>query len=357
MKDVLAPFAGALKKDAQSLAQWLAKRDWRDLRLEVRHEKERVRFALKRPLLPDEENALRQAIAGAEVGEASFSLRARRPRDLREALEGTLSNAEMEKLVTSFDSVGDIGVIEIPAELQNRADAIGWALLQVHPHFKTILQITGAHQGPFRVQPVSVIAGLNNTVATYREKGVVLKVDLSKAFFSPRLGTERDRIASLIRPGETVGCLFAGVGPFPIVFCRHSKLKKAVAVELNPLAVSWLRTNVELNRMQDRIEVVEGDVRDVVPNRYANAFDRAVMPLPHGGEDFLPAAIAGTKSGGIIHFYSFEQKENAFESAQVKVQNAVSASNASAEIALQRVCRTFSPLTVQVVTDFCLTKK
>lgn len=357
MKTVFSAGVGAPKSEAEALVRILAENDWRDLRLESAHVDGLVFFPLKRALRSGEEELIRSAAPNAVFSEKDFTLREKKPRDLREALAGILSDAELAELVTSFDSVGDIGVIEIPKALEKKSDAIGWALLQVHPQFKTVLRIAGAHQGPFRVQPVQVIAGLANTVATYKENNCVFKVDLEKAFFSPRLATERDRIGRLIRPGEVVGCLFAGVGPFPIVFCRLSKLAKAVAIELNPFAVEWMKTNVALNRLSDRIEVVGGDVKEIVPARFANAFDRVVMPLPHGGEDFLVAAIAGTRPGGIVHFYSFETKENGFDSAAFKVRVASEKALCEAEILFQRVCRTFSPSTVQVVSDFRVTKK
>jgi len=36
-----------------------------------------------------------------------------------------------------------------------------------------------------------------------------------------------------------------------------------------------------------------------------NRFDRIIMPLPRGGEDFLGTALKVTKKGTIIHFYDF----------------------------------------------------
>ena len=109
-------------------------------------------------------------------------------------------------------------------ELEGKAKAIGEALLSLNKQFETVCMVTGQHKGLFRVQPVKVIAGKKNKKALYKESGCTFLVHLGKVFFSPRLGTERARISKLIKKGEVVGAFFAGVGPFPIVFAKNSRV-------------------------------------------------------------------------------------------------------------------------------------
>ena len=58
----------------------------------------------------------------------------------------------------------------------------------------------------------------------YKEFGCKFIVDVENAFFSPRLSTERERIANLIHDGEVVTNMFAGVGMFSIMASKKEKM-------------------------------------------------------------------------------------------------------------------------------------
>ncbi len=276
-----------------------------------------------------------------------------KPRNLKEALRGKLSKGELWHLRTSFDSVGNIAVIEVPPELERKEKLIGEALLKINPQFETVCKIFGAHKGEFRIQPIKVIAGKKRKLATYRESGCTFKVDLGKVFFSPRLSHERLRISKQIKKGEVVGAFFAGVGPFPIIFAKNSPLEKAIAIELNPNAFKQLRENIVLNKVQGKVEAVLGDVKKVVPRRFKGAFDRVVMPLPKGGESFLREAIISIKpEGGTIHFYQFVPVEEPYASTIKLIKDEAKKAGRKARIVFKRKVRSYSPATIQIVVDF-----
>jgi len=275
------------------------------------------------------------------------------PRNLKEALQGKLSAKESELLRTSYDTLGNIAIIEIPNGLEKKEKAIAKALLLVNKSVKTVCKKTGAHKGIYRIEPVKIIAGEKNFLATYRESGSVFYVPLGKVFFSPRLGTERLRIAREIKKGEVIGAFFAGVGPFPIVFARNSPMARAVAIELNPVAVTWMKKNIIANKVQAKVEAVKGDVKKIVPRKYRGAFDRVVMPLPKGAENFLREAIISIKpKGGVIHFYSFVPAADPFTGPVKKINEAAKKLKRKVKVIFKRQVRTFSKETVQVVVDF-----
>jgi len=275
------------------------------------------------------------------------------PRSLKEALKGKLTKREFSYLRTSFDTLGNIAIMEIVPELQHKEKLIGNTLLEVNSSLETVCMKTGAHKGEFRIEPVKVIAGRRNKIATYKEHGCTFRISLGKVFFSPRLSTERKRISELIKEGEIIGALFAGVGPFPIVFAKNSKMAKAYAVELNPAAFKDLLENIKKNKAESKIVPILGDVRKVVPRQLAGTCDRVVMPLPMGGETFLKEAIMCLKpEGGVVHFYDFVGKENAPSDAIEGIKQAVDASGKSFEILQWKKVRDYSPDTIQVVVDF-----
>ncbi len=277
----------------------------------------------------------------------------KKPRSLKEALEGKLSKKEREKLITSFDSIGDIAVIQIHEDLQKKAKLIGDALLSTNKQFKTVCMVSGEHKGKYRVQPVKVIAGKKTLKASYRESGCLFSVYLGKVFFSPRLSTERMRISQLIKENEIIGAFFAGVGPFPIVFTRLSQMKKAYAVELNPEAYKGLLHNIGLNKCQNKVEPILGDVKKVVPKMLLEKCDRVVMPLPKGGENFLKEAMMALKSeGGIVHFYRFVEREKGVGQPLKEIKEAAKELGMKTRVLRKKKVRSFSASKEQVVIDF-----
>ncbi len=275
----------------------------------------------------------------------------KKPRSLKEALAGKLSAKELSSLVTSFDVIGTIAVIEIPGSLLKKKNLIARALMQANTHVKTVARIKGKHSGKYRVRPVEIVAGEHSALTEHREHGCRFKVQVGKMFFSPRLSHERERISALIRRDEIVGAFFAGVGPFPLVFAKHSPMKKAYAVELNPSAYKFLKENIELNKCSESIEPILGDVRKVAP-RLKGKCDRIVMPLPKGAEHFLDSAFTAAAPRCTVHFYQFSPREAPFKEALAKVKEAAKKFNRKARVLRKKKVRSFSPGIVQVVIDF-----
>lgn len=270
---------------------------------------------------------------------------------LKEVLKNKLTKKEQSVLIKSFDSLGNIAVIEMPKELEKKEKLIGNTIIKLNKSIKTVCKIAGPHKGKYRVQPLKIIAGEKNFIAEYKESNCKFIFDVRKVFFSPRLSNERLRVSKLIKKGETVGCFFAGVGPYPIVFSKNSEMKKAVAVELNPFAVKFLRKNIELNKVKKKIEVIKGDVNKLGA-KLKNSFDRIVMPMPHGGETFLKQTLKALKKNGVIHFYQVLPKETAFEQAIKRAEKECIKQKREFVLLNKRQARPFSASKIQVVIDF-----
>ncbi len=271
------------------------------------------------------------------------------PRNLKEALAGKLTKKEFEFAPKSYDSFGNIAVIEIPKELEKKKTLVGKTLLEIQPRFVTVCSIESNHEGEFRVQKVKVIAGKKNLIATYKESAVTLKIPLGEVFFSPRLGTERLRIAGEIKKGEVIGAWFSGVGPYPIVLAKNSLMKHATAIELNPIAHKFAIENAVLNKCGDKIDFVCGDVKKVY-KKYEKVFDRIAMPLPHTGYQFLKEAFFCIKPKGTIYFYEIVEKDD-FKLPESQIREAAKATGRKIRIINKRRVRQFSPTKEQVVFD------
>jgi tRNA (guanine37-N1)-methyltransferase len=281
---------------------------------------------------------------------------ASKPDSIYDALEGKMSEKERQALITSFDIVGDIAVLEIPDELSSKKKEIADAVFEVHGNIRVVAKKMGATSGEFRIRPVKVIAGESRTDTLCKESGCVFHLDINKTYFSGRLSTERLRIASMVKKGENILALFAGIGPFPIVIEKNSKArpKKQVAVELNPDAFAFMEENIALNKCKT-IEAIEGDAAKVLSApRFSAWADRAIMPLPKSGAEFLQFVLPCMKKGGIVHFYFFGDGDSPYALAEKAAKETASECGRKISISGRRIVRPYSPGTVQAVLDLSI---
>jgi len=202
-------------------------------------------------------------------------------------------------LPSSFDVVGDIAVIKIPEELRKHRMAIGEAIRQWNPKIGVVLEDRGV-KGEHRIREIDVVAGERRTTTVHTEHGLHYRVDLSQAYFSPRLASERKRIADLTQAGETVADPFAGVGPYSILIAKRRRPREVHASDANPIAVKLLRENVAANRA-DHVTVREGDAHAIL--RQVAPVDRVILDLPHSAMKYLGAAFGALGARGTIHVY------------------------------------------------------
>ena len=105
---------------------------------------------------------------------------------------------------------------------------------------------------------------------------------------------------SPVKSGEIVVDMFAGIGYWSIFLAK--KAKKVYSIDLNPNAIKYLRKNAWLNKVESKIEILEGDCTDFAPILYGVA-DRIVIGHLYETEDYLPFALKMLKPKGIIHFH------------------------------------------------------
>ncbi|MEM3144110.1 MAG: class I SAM-dependent methyltransferase family protein [Candidatus Nitrosotenuis sp.] len=275
---------------------------------------------------------------------------------LKKALDGVLTEKEAAELYSAFDQIGSIIIVRIPESLLSKKKIIGETLLQnVHPARSVFYQATPV-EGDFRTRNLEILAGEDNTQTEYREYGCRFIVDVEKAFFSPRLSTERNRIAKMIRDGETVINMFGGVGMFSIIAAK-SKRCTVYNIDLNPYAVKLCDENIKLNKkMLGNVISIHGDASQVVKERFENAGDRTLMLLPERSDEFLDSAILATKSGGIIHYYSHQHADKRQDAVDVTVQHYMQVTSVKSEVLGGRMVRAVGPRYYQTVIDVKITK-
>jgi len=249
-------------------------------------------------------------------------------------------------LPSSFDVVGDIAVIKIPEELREHRMAIGDAIRRWNPKIGVVLEDRGV-KGEHRIREIDVIAGEARTTTVHTEHGLHYRVDLSRAYFSPRLASERKRIADLIEAGETVADPFAGVGPYSILIAKRRRPREVHASDANPRAVRFLRENVAANRA-DHVTVRQGDAHSIL--RQVAPVDRVILDLPHSAMDYLGAAFQALGARGTVHVYGILEEVEEGE-ARNRIHSAVRTAGFGMKGLSQHHVRAYSPTKYQTAFD------
>ena len=272
-------------------------------------------------------------------------------KNLKFYLKNKLTNKELALVPTSFDVVGDILIFsDFPRDLAKKEKLIGSIILKNYHHIKTILKKTKKYSGKFRTPKLKVIAGEKRKEATCRENNVLIKLDVENVYFSPRMSSERKRISQLVKSNESVLVMFSGSGIYPLVIAKNSKCKEVYGIEINPIAHKYSIGNIKKNKLEGKIKLFLGDVRKVMP-KLNKKFDRILMPLPKGGENFLNLTLKYIKKNGIIHFYDFLH-EGEFYKAEEKIREACTRLNKKLKILKIIKCGQYSPGFYRVCVDF-----
>lgn len=191
------------------------------------------------------------------------------------------------------------------AIMQENDPAGAGRLLASRPSLHTVLFPETPVEGEYRTRRFAVLAGVPTTRTRVTEYGLRFDVDLSHAYFSARLSTERQRVLAAMEEGERVLDMFAGVGPFAVTLARKADL--VVAADLNPAAVHLLVENITLNRVNNVVPVLADAGH--LPRYGFRPFDRVIMNLPLAAPRFLPEAAALCRDGGTIHLYALEEQD------------------------------------------------
>ncbi|MFH1063562.1 MAG: class I SAM-dependent methyltransferase family protein [Candidatus Woesearchaeota archaeon] len=273
----------------------------------------------------------------------------RKKQTLKSEISKVLTKSEREVLKRAFDVTGSIAIIEIPEGLEKKEILIAESLLKLHKNISTVLKKVGIHGTEFRTQKMKYLSGRKTKEALYVEHGVRLKLDVEKVYFSPRLSTERKRIADQVKPGESVLIMFSGCAPYPCVIARRTKAKDITGIELNPYGHKYGLENVKLNKISN-VTLINGDVKEVV-QKLKQKFDRIAMPLPKSAGDFLSSALAVARKGTIIHFYAFEDEGN-FTAAHERIKEACKKNKMKCKILKTVKCGQHSPSNYRICVDF-----
>jgi tRNA wybutosine-synthesizing protein 2 len=266
--------------------------------------------------------------------------------ELAELLADDISPQDSALLPKGWFILGKVITVKIDPEIEHLKGRIGEALLDIYPRCSIVLLDRGI-EGQFREPDREVIAGLEETETVHRENGVVFKLDPMRTMFSPGNLRERMRMGRL-GGGETVVDMFAGIGYFTLPMAVHSRPRKIVAIEINPVAYGYLVENVRLNGVDGIVEPVLGDCAVSAPKDVA---DRVVMGYVGTTDQYLDAGIAALRPGGALHYHQTVPEKLYPQELEKDLTEA--AKRAGRKIKIERCARVkkYSPGMLHAVVD------
>jgi tRNA (guanine37-N1)-methyltransferase len=271
---------------------------------------------------------------------------------LKQVLGSILTPEETAQVYSAFDQIGDIVIIKIPDELMPKKKLIADAILANVKTAKAVFAQVSPVRGDFRVRDLEFVAGENRTVTEYKEHACRFKVDVAKTYFSPRLSTERQRIAEMVGDNETIVNMFAGVGTYSVVIAKTNKTCRVYSIDSNAAASELDKINAKLNKVQDRIISIHGDATKVIKEQLVGQADRVLMPLPERAKEFVDSAVIALKEKGIVHYFAHVKADSKKAGQELGLKDAHDAfAKYNHKVLAVRVVREVGPRIYQIVAD------
>lgn len=276
---------------------------------------------------------------------------------LKDVLAGVLPAEEAAQVFSAFDQVGDIVIIKIPDALAAKKQVIAETILANVKTANAVFAQASAVKGDYRIRELEFVAGENRTATEYKEHGCRFKVDVARAYFSPRLSTERQRIAELVQDGETVVNMFAGIGTYSIVIAKMVKTCRVYSIDSNPVANDLCMQNAKLNKVSDRVVPICDDATNAIESRLVGAADRVIMPLPERAKEFVGPAVSALKQKGVVHYFAHVKADGKKEAKDAGAGDAEGAfAPYEHETDKVTIVREVGPRIYQIVADVTVRK-
>lgn len=158
---------------------------------------------------------------------------------------------------------------------------------------------------PFSGKPTTTGPGSPAWI-TVTEQGIRQSLDMTRVMFSRGNITEKIRVGKLVRQGEVVLDLYAGIGYYTLPALVLGKAAHVYACEWNEHAAFALSYNLTANAVDNRATVFLGDCRTSArENALVDVCDRVSLGLLPSSEGGWRTAVRALRrsSGGWLHVH------------------------------------------------------
>ena len=223
-----------------------------------------------------------------------------------EKLNNILSVEELSLLPRGFQTLGKIIILKLNPKLLEKNKIIGQAYLDLLPKMRSVYINQGRVIGAFREpENIEFLVGEDNPIVEHREHGIIYRFNIKKIMFSQGNLNERRFLATLVKKGEIVVDMFAGMGYFSLSIAKHSEVGQIYSIELNPVSYQTLLENIKINRLEEKIIAINGDCKTEVIELSKSGIraDRVIMGVFPAPKDYIKEALSLAKEEGTVYHY------------------------------------------------------
>ncbi|SCU98269.1 LAFA_0G16732g1_1 [Lachancea sp. 'fantastica'] len=179
-----------------------------------------------------------------------------------EIFRAILPEQFLDEIPSGFTATGHVAHINLRNEFKPFGNLIGQVILDKNSKVETVVDKTDSIDTKFRTFRMQILAGRDDLVVEQRESNCKFKFDFSKVYWNSRLHTEHDRLIQKFKPGQCVGDVFAGVGPFAVPAGKKEVL--VLANDLNPESYKYMLENIAENKAGRFVQPSNLDGRDFI---------------------------------------------------------------------------------------------
>ncbi|KAK5977937.1 tRNA (guanine(37)-N1)-methyltransferase [Trichostrongylus colubriformis] len=194
--------------------------------------------------------------------------------DVRKLLKAVLPE-DLE--FSSYSQAGHIVHVNLRENLLPYKKIIGQILLEKVSKCRTVVNKIDSIKSEYRNFELDLLAGDDDYVTETLEAGVRYRLDFSKVFWNSRLSHEHERVVKLFDSCSLVYDACAGVGPFVLPAIKKGRTLRALANDLNPESVKWLKENAALNKIPcGKLEIHNLDASTFIRGPFAEDLGREI---------------------------------------------------------------------------------
>ncbi len=271
-----------------------------------------------------------------------------------EKVTGIIPDDLLPLIPRGFQTLADIAILELKEDLLPWKVPLAQAYVDALKHIKSVYLKGGPVSGPYR-EPSGFkhILGPERDVIVHKENGVQFKFDFTKIMWSKGNIHERKHLASLVKEGETIVDMFAGIGYFSLMIAVHAKPRQIFSIEWNPTAFGFLKENIQLNKVEHIIKPMFGDCEVACGflTRMGLQADRIIMGVIPAPKEQVHSALAlVSPTGTVIHYEGLTEHQD-IEPLLADVTEAASDYDYKWELLDHRFVKSYGPHVDHTVLD------
>ncbi len=161
-------------------------------------------------------------------------------------------------------------------------------------------------------------------------------------------------MGQVVKSGETIVDLFAGIGYFTLPMAVSRKPVRVYACEINHVAFGFLNQNIVLNHVTEVVVPLLGDNHVVAPKGVA---DRVVLGYLQETAQYFPTAVECLRGHqGLVHYHEAVPTELCPDRPLKELEKSAKRYNRRVQLLSWKEIKTYAPGVSHVVLDVEVTR-